>query len=150
MRSLKSWGLILTLKVVPTFSLDFTSICPPRYSLILLHIVKPRPIPYRFIPAEDFNFPKILKSLDMLSLLIPMPVSFTLNTSYIFLFWLVVKSILYWSSPGIELLYKPKTSLLFRSSLTRSPLYTRSNLAWISMKPFWVNLMALETKFIKI
>ena len=50
-----------------------TATCPPIYSTILLQMLNPSPVPYKFISSFSSSFPKSINSLSMFYLDIPIP-----------------------------------------------------------------------------
>lgn len=72
--------LIVNVKVEPgSLTLSETSIVPPSVSTICLQMFSPNPIPLVLTTLVFLILPNRVKSFDLSSYLIPMPVSFTVN-----------------------------------------------------------------------
>ena len=64
-----------TVKVVPYPSILSTVTVPPIFSIILLQMLRPKPVPWAFTFECSSSFPKSINSLERFSFLIPTPVS---------------------------------------------------------------------------
>ena len=56
---------------------DFNQMMPPNCSIICLHILRPKPIPWRFCFYDELRYPNSLNILCYSLFLIPTPVSLT-------------------------------------------------------------------------
>lgn len=70
-----SWSGIINVNVEPLPCSDFTEMSPPNSYIIILEIVRPRPIPPRFTFLDFKMHPKKVKSLLRSSSFIPIPES---------------------------------------------------------------------------
>jgi hypothetical protein len=70
-----TWILLLTviLKVDPCPSILLTKTWPPIYSTILLHILKPSPVPYKFLYECSSSLPKSINKFFIFYYDIPTP-----------------------------------------------------------------------------
>ena len=67
--------LILIVKVVPYPKMLSTFTSPPIFSIILLQILSPKPVPWEFILECSSSLPNSMNSFDRFSFLIPTPES---------------------------------------------------------------------------
>jgi hypothetical protein len=121
---------------------------PPIFSIICLHMLSPRPVPYLFIPWVSESLLKLWKSFPIFSKLIPAPESFTLISNDIkYSSWVGSYSYSSCCSLSIYCWFYYLIEFLLLSSI----FCFDKSLISIQINPFFgVNLKALDKKFSRI